>query len=216
MSYGGASSCPLQIGWTRLSFGSDPLSIALDPTPFYLPFGTLAAGNAPQSYGLEPAQNMNSRSTPRKTTAKARVLGHPPPLRAQRSRAKLGVIRSVNYGNGCRLDLVDQGENAALLGDYDEVALPGHTFTQKASVLFDFKSYQPFNHQFNVLLGKKQPTKRRLAKVAVKAVERFIRDCAGRGQPFPYKLEHLMLRSIEVVSRSSIRPVFELVTPPSA
>ena len=42
------------------------------------------------------------------------------------------------------------------------------------------------------------------------------RDCAGRGQPFPYKLEHLMLLSIEVVSRSSIRPAFGLVTHPSA
>ena len=70
------------------------------------------------------------------------MLGYSTPLRDQRSsagrlRAQLGATRSVSYGSGCSLNLIQQGENATLLGDYNELALPGHTFTQKASILFE-------------------------------------------------------------------------------
>ena len=54
-----------------------------------------------------------------------------------RLRAQLGATRTVSYGSGCRLDLIEQGENTTLLDDHNEPALPGHTFTQKASILFE-------------------------------------------------------------------------------
>ena len=41
----------------------------------------------------------------------------------------------------------------------------------------------------------------------------FQKDCEERGQLFGFSLENLVLRRIDVVSRSAIRPVLDFVVP---
>ncbi len=98
-------------------------------------------------------------------------------------------------------------------------------------ICIQFDGYAPsgFTRQLNVLLGGRQPTKRRLVQVTVLFMEYFMvnayesrsthgflltifqKDCKKHGRPFPFKLEHCVLRRIDVVSRSCVRPIFDFV-----
>ena len=92
----------------------------------------------------------------------------------------------------------------------------------------------PFHRQLTVLKqGQpgRQPTKRRLAELTIRFMDKFVvsartclwyvlepclipsqEDCEARGQPFQYKVEDVVLRRIDWVSRGTLKPVLEFVT----
>ncbi|PIL26948.1 hypothetical protein GSI_10086 [Ganoderma sinense ZZ0214-1] len=92
--------------------------------------------------------------------------------------------------------------------EYDQVAFPRKTFKQKASFRLEVDGYKSYASQLNVNVKGGPPSRGRLAEVTIKFMKQFIAKCDEDGKPFPYKLDDLILTSIELVSEASVQPSF--------
>ncbi|PIL25501.1 hypothetical protein GSI_13392 [Ganoderma sinense ZZ0214-1] len=103
-------------------------------------------------------------------------------------------------------------------------AFPGYRFAAKMTFLHMFNpdlgsSYRPRKKQVTVVTTRRsvvqQPSEARLAYLVAREMEKYLKECELRGKPFPYSLDQIVLRRIDLASRGTLRPrLFPRVRPP--
>ncbi|KAM5544444.1 hypothetical protein V8D89_002104 [Ganoderma adspersum] len=101
-------------------------------------------------------------------------------------------------------------------GDGAKRAFPSRQFAAKMAFFHVFNrdlgnTYRLRRKQVTVTTTrgyavKQQPSKARLAYLVAREMEKYLRECNLRQQPFPYTLDDIVLRRIDLESRGTLRP----------
>ncbi|TFK89942.1 hypothetical protein K466DRAFT_651823 [Polyporus arcularius HHB13444] len=122
-----------------------------------------------------------------------------------------GIPDSILYGPGCRLDRLLQ-EDFSGVPNAADVPFPAGVLPTKPSYRFCFRGYRDYGRQVSVKTERSRlsapPDKARLALLAAREMEHFLKRCATYGTPFDYGTQELYLMRIDFVAKGSLQARF--------
>ncbi|KAI1784680.1 hypothetical protein LXA43DRAFT_1041395 [Ganoderma leucocontextum] len=131
---------------------------------------------------------------------------------------ELPVVSSCDFGGILTLGDALKKDFSQISRDSASRAFPSNHFAGKMAFwhlvrIFNRdlrKVFRPRRKQVTVVTTRKsimqQPSKARLAYLVAREMEKYLKECNLRQTPFPYTLDDIILRRIDLVSKGTLRP----------
>ncbi|KAI1784681.1 hypothetical protein LXA43DRAFT_1101125 [Ganoderma leucocontextum] len=197
--------------------GTDPLGMGY-AAPSTNDYHTPSRSMLPPSVASAPAAASKTKSSvtrgaPRLTAAGAPRPSIPMALEEITLPRELLVLSSCDFGSTLTLGDALKKHLSQISGDSSSRAFPSHTCAAKLAFWLEFDLGSDFgSRRKQVTVGAtrksviEQPSKARLAHLVAREMEKYLNECKLRHKPFPYSLDDIVLRRIDLASRGTLRP----------